>query len=99
MLVTFNIQPLCDRRAIHSQLFIYYIVNNIKYKDFAIVNNIKLHVPKINLRLSNYAIFKTDVFSSSRLNNMLNICNSVLSNQNCDIFNTSVQGIRTLLNR
>ena len=99
MLVTFNIQPLCDRRAIQSLLFIYYIVNNIKYKDFAIVNNIKLHVPKINLRLSNYAIFKTDVSSSSPLNNMLNICNSVLSNQNCDIFNTSVQGIRTLLNR
>lgn len=98
MLTSFKFESLSQRRKMHSVLFIYYIINNIKYTDFLLINNIKFNVPKINLRIRNAILFSFDPHSNSPLNNMLRECNLLLGNCDIDLFNTSRGAIKNILN-
>ena len=85
---------LSCRRSIRSVIFVYYVLNNVKYSDLYLINRLKLNVPKIALRIKNFNLFNVSAASCSPLQNMLNICNYVIQKCDIDIFNTNVRNIK-----
>ena len=97
MLTSFKFITLEIRRSMQSVLFIYFIVNNVKYNDIFLMNRISLNVPKINLRINNYSTFYVNQMGCSPIELMLEQCNVYMKKYNFDIFRTSVKEIGTLL--
>lgn len=90
MLKSFHLITLERRRSLQAVLFIYSIVNNLKYKDLLIINSIQFLVPKINLRLKNKKIFYTNPVDCSPINAMLLECNKFIEECNVDFFNSNL---------
>lgn len=98
MLKSFKLVSLNVRRKIHAVLFVYFILNNIKYQDCNIINFIKFKVPKIQLRILDKDLFYVDTGSISSINKMLSICNEFLNiNKNVDIFNVKHNELKVIL--
>lgn len=93
LLRIFNMQSLQQRRNMHCALFLYNIVNNIKYKKCNLINFVKFHVPKINLRVNNCDMFFSSPFNTSPIDYMQKQCNILVKNNNIDFFNCSVKDI------
>lgn len=94
MLDSFNMVTLEKRRHFQAVLFIYYIINNIKYKDLFLVNSIKILVPKINLRINSRKLFSVDKMDCSVINRMLKECNDFIEMSNIDLLNTDLKAIK-----
>lgn len=99
MLKTFEFQMLCTRREMQAFLYIYYIVNSIRYKDCELIKYISFKVPKTRLRLCNKEPFYIDKSNTtSPVNNMLKTCNDVVNKVgDVDIFNIKNSELRRLL--
>ena len=94
LLNVFHFVPLVQRRNMNSVLFIYNVINNLKFKDSYLINRIKFKVPKVHLRIINKMLFYYNSDSCSPLNNMVRECNLFISDWDVDLFNTTVQEIR-----
>ena len=95
MLEMFNIQSLEIRRQINSVIFIYYIINNIKYKSCLFINNIHFHVPKINLRIQDFQLFHCDMTNWSPFISMQYKCNALIKKHNSDMYNVDVKKLKS----
>lgn len=96
MLSIFNIQSLEIRRTLSSVLFMYYIVNNIKYKSCSFIDYVKFHVPKISLRVSNANLFHCDMSNWSLFTSMQHKCNILINEHNIDMCNVDVKNLKSL---
>lgn len=95
---SFNFQTLCYRRKTQAVLFVFCVINSIKYQDCSIINFIYFRVPKVNLRIYNFNLFH-EQDSVSPLNALLNICNEILDSLHVDLFTISFQKLKLLLNQ
>lgn len=79
LLVMFTVERLSNRRDVQDALFIFCIVNAFKYKSCDMINYVKFHVPKINLRMKSDKVFSVaSVPSSSPMERMMLKCNQIL---------------------
>lgn len=98
MLVNFSIQSLEVRRNINLVLFIYFIINSIKYKSCFFINYIHFRVPKINLRLQNTSLFQCDMSNWTPMTAMQQQCNMLINKHNIDLFNVNVNKLKSCFN-
>lgn len=96
LLHMYNYTSLLHRRNCQAVIFVYYIINSIKYRNCDILHFIKLKVPKPNLRILNKDTFVT-TNSKSPINLMLCECNKILGALNIDIFNISLSNLKEIL--
>lgn len=94
MLEIFDMQYLHQRRVTQCVLFVYLMLNNIKYRDCLLINELSFHVPKIYLRSRAQSLFSTNQRSCSPLNRISIECNKALVGKNIDIFSTSILEIK-----
>lgn len=98
MLEIFHLTSLASRRRTHAVIFIYNILNNLKYADCGLINSIKFRVPKIRLRVSEFNLFYIEGGSPSPFTFMLTICNDMLSGNTIpDMFSIKFGELRRIL--
>lgn len=93
MVRDFNFQKLDERRQIQSVIFLFNIVNNLRYGDCSLINFIPFYVPKVGLRMRKKKLFQCEINGCSPLNFMLLQCNELILKTDIDMFNTIVLGI------
>jgi len=96
MLDTFNVTSLNDRRDTQAVMFVYYIINNIKYNNCELISRIYLKVPKLHLRLLQSDLF-TDRNTLSPISKLLSVCNRITKTSNFDIFAIKERPLKRLL--
>lgn len=96
LLECFSMKMLSYRRNLNCVIFIYCIINNIKYKSCAIINFISLIVPKINLRITKEKLFYVDPSSCSPITHMLCQCNAFIEKCGVSLLNTSISEIKSV---
>lgn len=97
MLIEFKMVKLSVRRSLNDVLFIYNIVNNLKYKKCSLINDILFLVPKINLRIRDNKLFQCLPLNSSPINRMMRECNMFIQKCDIDLFNTTVGQIKSII--
>lgn len=97
MLDSFQIQTLSDRRMLSCVIFVFHIVNNIKYKDCHLINSISFNVPKINLRINKDRFFSISTSSCLPFSHVLRQCNIFINKHGIDIFNIRIKDLKKLL--
>ena len=98
LLETFKFQTLNFRRKAQATMFVYYLVNSIKYRNCDLINFISFKVPKIRLRITNMEMFHIYNTNSSPINNMLRTCNEVLNKiAPVDLFHIKTTELHRLL--
>ena len=102
MLETFKLKTLLVRREIQAVTFLFFILNNVKYKGGNLVKYIHINVPKIQLRILNYKMFCVNLKNMSPVDYMMSVCNELVAklsdnNIDLDIFNTGIKDLKELL--
>lgn len=98
MLRDFNFQKLEERRQIQAVIFVFNIVNNLRYGDCSLINFIPFYVPKVGLRMRKEKLFQCEINGCSPLNFMLLQCNELILKTDIDMFNTSARNIVAAFN-
>lgn len=97
LLSLFGMERLSDRRDKQDILFVYFVVNGLKYRDCDLINYINFHVPKIVLRLLNNAVFRADFPTCSPINRMMVRCNDFNKKYNIDLLTSDVKQMLLLV--
>lgn len=98
MLDEFRFESLLQRRKKQAVIYLYYILNNVKYKDCNLINYIRFNVPKTNLRYPNkQKLFSINPSSISPFNKMMAVVNEILSEVQTDIFNINLKALKAVL--